>query len=179
MERTDYMLVRECIEGNRESFSELVTRYKKLVYSVVYKFSKDNEETCDLSQEVFIKIFKSLDKYNPQFKFSTWTVKVATNVCLDIVRKKKLNIVSMDELENLSGGDSSPEDIFIKREKTVAVRRAIAELPEIYRLPIVLYHQKGLSYKEIADTLNKPMSIIKNRIFRARLTLKDLLVDVA
>lgn len=179
MEKTDYMLVRECLEGNRDTFSELVTRYKKLVYCVVYKFSKDCEEVSDMSQEVFIKIFRSLGKYNPQFRFSTWVVKVATNVCLDIVRKKKINSVSMDEIENMPGGDTSPEDMFLKREKSLAVRKAIDELPEIYRTPIVLYHQKGMSYKEIADTLQKPMSIIKNRIFRARVTLKELLSNVA
>lgn len=179
MERSDFELVKDCLAGNSESFGELVSRYKKLVYSVVYKFTRDNEEVGDLSQEVFIKIFRSLDKYDPQYKFSTWTVKVATNICLDSFRRKKLNTVSLEQIENRTGSDNTPEDRFIRKEKTMAVREAISDLPEIYRIPIVLYHQKGMSYKEIADTLDKPMSIIKNRIFRARLVLKESLSGVA
>ena len=179
MERSDFELAKDCLAGNRESFEELVSRYKKLVYSVIYKFTRDSEEVNDLSQEVFIKIYRSLDKYDPQYKFSTWTVKVATNICLDSVRRKKLNTVSFDQIENRTGSDNTPEDRFIRKEKSMAVREAISELPEIYRVPIILYHQKGMSYREIADTLDKPMSIIKNRIFRARLVLKESLSGVA
>lgn len=179
MERTDYELVRECLEGNTESFTQLVSRYKKLVYSVVCRFSKDNEDTEDLSQEVFIKIYKSLGRYNPEFRFSTWTVKVATNICLDFARKKKLNFVSIDEFENVAENNNSPEDMLLMKEKALFVRSAIEDLPEIYRTPIVLYHHKGMSYKEIAEALNKPVSIVKNRIFRARLTLKESLSGVA
>lgn len=179
MERTDYELVKECLEGETDSFSQLVLRYKKLVYSVAFKFARDGEEAEDLSQEIFIKLFRSLGRYNPQFKFSTWTVKVATNICLDFVRKKRLNSISMDEFENIAVNDNSPEDMVLEKERVLIVREAIASLPEIYRTPIVLYHHKGMSYKEIAAVLNKPISIVKNRIFRARLTLKESLSGVA
>jgi len=179
MQKTDYELVRECLDGNTDSFSELVARYRKLVYSVAYKFTRDSEEVNDLSQEAFVKIYKSLGRYDPQYKFSTWTVKVATNICLDFARKKKLNSISFDEIEKHARVNSTPEDILLKMEKTTAVRRAIAELPEIYRLPIVMYHQKGMSYNEIAEALGKPLSIIKNRIFRARHVLKTSLSGVA
>jgi RNA polymerase sigma factor (sigma-70 family) len=179
MERTDYELVKECLEGNSDSFSQLVSRYKKLVYSVVCRFTRDNEEADDMSQEVLIKIYKSLGKYNPEFKFSTWTVKVATNICLDFTRKKRLNSFSLDEFDNMTSDDNSPEDMLLKKEKALFVRSAIENLPEIYRTPIVLYHHKGMSYKEIASLLDKPISIVKNRIFRARLTLKESLSGVA
>jgi RNA polymerase sigma factor, sigma-70 family len=179
MERTDYELVRECLDGNTESFSQLVTRYKKLVYSVVGRFTRDTEEAEDMSQEVLIKIYKSLGKYNPEFKFSTWTVKVATNICLDFVRKKKVNSISIDEYDSEITDDSTPEDMLLKKEKVLFVRNAIDSLPEIYRTPIVLYHHKGMSYKEIAVALGKPISIVKNRIFRARITLKESLSGVA
>lgn len=179
MERTDYELVRDCLNGDAEKFTELVERYKKLVYSVAYKFTRDAEEVNDLSQEVFVKIYKSLGRYDPQYKFSTWTVKVATNICLDFVRKKKLNSVPLEEIENYARVESTPETIYIKREKSQRVRAAIEELPEIYRLPIIMYHQKGMSYNEIAEALGKPLSIIKNRIFRARHVLKESLLGVA
>lgn len=179
MERTDYELVVECLNGNKDAFSEIVSRYKRLIYSVAYKFSKDNDEVNDLAQEAFIKIYRSLSKYDSQYKFSTWCVKVATNICLDHVRRKKLNSVSLDEIENFTGSNNSPEEYYLRKEKSHALKEAIEELPEIYRVPIVLYHQKGMSYKEIADTLDKPMSIVKNRIFRARHTLKESLIGAA
>jgi len=179
MERTDNELVEESIKGNNEAFSELVSRYKRLIYSVAYRFTKDNDEVNDLAQEAFIKIYRSLSKYDSQYKFSTWSVKVTTNICLDHVRRKKLNVVSLEEVENFTGSKDSPEEFFLRKEKSLMLKSAIEELPEIYRVPIVMYHQKGMSYKEIAKTLGKPMSIIKNRIFRARHTLRESLAGVA
>ncbi len=179
MERTDNELVIECLEGNQEAYAELITRYKRLIYSVAYKFSRDSDEVNDLAQEAFIKIYRSLSRYDSQYKFSTWSVKVATNICLDHVRRKRLNSVSLDEIENFTGKNNSPEEYYLRKEKSQELKNAIAGLPEIYRVPIILYHQKGMSYKEIAEKLDKPMSIIKNRIFRARNTLKESLLGVA
>lgn len=179
MERADNELIKLCLEGNNDAFSELISRYKRLIYSVAYKFSRDNEEVNDMAQEAFIKIYKSLSRYDSQYKFSTWSVKVATNICLDHVRRKKLNTVSLEEIENYTGSSNSPEEYFMRKEHTQVLRNAIDGLPEIYRIPIIMYHQKGMSYKEIADSLGKPMSIIKNRIFRARHALRENLAGVA
>lgn len=179
MKRTDYELVMECLEGNKDAFAELISRYKRLIYSVAYKFSRDNEEVNDMAQDAFIKIYKSLSKYDSQYKFSTWSVKVATNICLDHVRRKRVNSVSLDEIENFTGSNNSPEEHYLRKEHSQMLKTAIDELPEIYRVPIVMYHQKGMSYKEIADFLGKPMSIIKNRIFRARHALRENLIGVA
>ncbi|NLK87250.1 MAG: sigma-70 family RNA polymerase sigma factor [Clostridiaceae bacterium] len=173
MERTDSVLVSRCLNGDNEAFAELISRYKRLIYSVAYKFSKDNEEVNDMAQEAFIKIYRSLSRYDDQYKFSTWSVKVATNICLDHVRRKKINLVALEEVENFTGTSNSPEEYYLRKEKSQVLKDAIDELPEIYRVPIVMYHQKGMSYKEIAEHLDKPMSIIKNRIFRARNTLKQ------
>jgi RNA polymerase sigma-70 factor (ECF subfamily) len=180
MMRTDSELVARCINGDNDAFSELITRYKRLIYSVACKFSKDNEEIDDMAQEAFIKIYRSLSRYDDQYKFSTWSVKVATNICLDHVRRKKLNQVSLEEMEGFMGcSGNTPEEHYLKKEKARVLQDAIDDLPEIYRVPIVLYHQKGMSYKEIADYLGKPMSIIKNRIFRARHALKENLLTEA
>lgn len=178
MERTDNELVKECLEGNQEAFAELLSRYKRLIYSVAYKFTKDSDEVNDMAQEAFIKIYKSLSKYDSQYKFSTWSVKVATNICLDHVRRKKINSISLDEIENFTGRNNSPEEYYLRKEKSQALKSAIDRLPEIYRVPIIMYHQNGMSYKEIAEKLDKPMSIIKNRIFRARNTLREDLLGV-
>ncbi len=174
---TDYEIVRKCLKGERELFSELVTRYKKLIYNAVYNFTKSREEVDDLSQEVFLKIYKSLDKYNPEYKFSTWSVTIARNLCVDLLRKKKLSITSMDEIENFSRDDNTPENKYLCKEKTLSIRKAIDGLPENYRTPVVLYYQKGKAYKEIAQILNLPVTIVKNRLYRARLALKEVLLS--
>lgn len=179
MERTDSELVKMCLNGDNEAFSELISRYKRLIYSVAYKFSKNEEEVNDMAQEAFIKIYRSLSRYDDQYKFSTWSVKVATNICLDHVRRRKPEAISLQEVENFTGSGNSPEEYYLRKEKSQVLKDAIDDLPEIYRVPIVMYHQKGMSYKEIAEYLDKPMSIIKNRIFRARNTLRQNLAGAA
>lgn len=176
MEMSDYELIQKVLSGNQQYFEELVTRYKKLIYSVVYNMIPDKEEVSDISQEVFLRVFKSLDRYNPEYKFSTWSVRIATNLCLDILRKKKVDSVPMEEIEGVPGGGDSPEARVLKKERSELIRKAIEELPEKYRIPIVLFHQNGLSYEELTKVLNEPMTIIKNRLYRARLMLREKLM---
>lgn len=175
METTDFELVRRSISGDQEAFSELVTRYRKLIYSVVYNMIIDKQEVCDVSQEVFLRIYKSLDRYNPEYKFSTWSVKIATNICLDILRKKKIDSISIDDAICVSSSVNAPEARVISKERKNMLNEAVSQLPEKYRIPIVLFHQNGLSYEEIMKILNEPMSIVKNRIYRARLMLREKL----
>lgn len=162
--------------GKQEAFEELVARYKKLIYSVVYNMIPDKQEVNDISQEVFIRIYRSLDKYNPEYRFSTWSVRIATNLCLDVLRKKRIDSTPMEEIEGLSKENDTPEDRYISKERTLRIRKAIESLPEKYRMPIVLFHQNGLSYEEITEVLNEPMTIIKNRLYRARLMLREKLM---
>lgn len=175
MELSDQELIRKILAGDRELFSELVTRYKKLIYSVVHNMINDREEINDISQEVFIRIYQSLHRYNPEFKFSTWSVKIATNYCLDILRKKKVDSLPIDEISQVADSKDTPEDRYIKKERSQIIREAIEELPEKYRICIILFHQNGLSYEEMTKILDEPMTIVKNRLYRARLMLKDKL----
>ncbi|MCX7711316.1 MAG: sigma-70 family RNA polymerase sigma factor [Clostridia bacterium] len=178
MQLTDIEIIERCLNGDQDSFAELVSRYKKLIYNTVYYYIKDSEEMNDICQEVFLRIYKSLRSYNQQYKFSTWAVKIASNLCLDILRKKKLASTPIEEIENVSREEDTPERKVISKEKTIAIRRAIENLPEKYRTPIILYHQNGVSYKEIAQMLNQPMSIIKNRLYRARMALRESLAGI-
>lgn len=173
MELSDYEIVQGCLKGNNELFAELITRYKKMIYNIIYHYMYDKEEANDISQEVFIRIYKALGSYNPEYKFSTWSLRIATNLCLDTLRKKKINYIPIEEIESISREENTPEKKYLRKERSAIIREAIANLPENYRIPIILYHQKGLAYKEIAEKLNKPMSIIKNRLFRARLALRE------
>lgn len=178
LEISDYELVKKCLQGETELFSELVGRYKKLVYSTVYYYTKDRQDADDLSQEVFLRLYKSLGNYNPEFKFSTWTIRITKNLCVDFMRKRHIASVSIDEFESLSREEDTPERKYLHSEKSKEIRQAINELPEKYKTLILLYHQNGASYKEMADKLGQPMSIIKNRLFRARLILRERLLGM-
>jgi len=170
-------LIQQCLAGSEEAFAEIVNRYKRLIYSVVYNMIGDKEQTCDVSQEVFVRIYKALDRYNPEYKFSTWAVKIATNLCLDILRKKKPDLVPIEEVDNIYRCVETPESKYVEKERSEQIRKAIAELPDKYRIPIILFHQGGLSYEEMTKVLNQPMSIVKNRLYRARLMLREKLMS--
>ncbi len=178
MQFTDNELIERSLKGDQDSFAELVSRYKKLIYSVVYYYVKDNEEIRDISQEVFLRIYKSLGSFNRQYKFSTWAVKIATNLCLDMIRKKKINSIPIEDIEVMSRDEDTPEKHYLGKERTNEIKRAISRLPEKYRTLIILYHEKGASYKDMSEMLEQPMSIIKNRLYRARLALRDSLTGL-
>jgi len=177
---TDYELVLACLEGDKDTFGELATRYKNLVYSVVLRMVSDKEEANDLAQEIFIKIYRNLEKYRDEYKFSTWTIRIATNHVIDWRRKKKAETVNIDDVAGglVAAGGASPEDEYIAQEQSALLRDLVAGLPDIYRVPIVLYHEQGLSYQEIAEITDEPLSKVKNRIFRGRKMLKESLLGM-
>lgn len=176
--KDDYELIQLCIKGNQDAFAELVTRYKNLVYSVILRMVNDHEEANDLAQEVFIKVYKNLDKYNPEYKFSTWIMRITTNLVIDYRRKKKQETISIDNMDVEPTCETTPEISYIKKEQSTIVNAAVKNLPDMYRIPIVLYHQQGLSYQEIGDIIGEPLSKVKNRIFRGRKMLKENLMSM-
>ena len=171
----DYELVKQAVKGNQNAFAELLSRYKNLVYSVVLRMVNDPEEANDLAQEVFIKIYKNLDKYQPEYKFSTWIIRITTNHVIDFRRKKKQETVSIDDMVYEPSDYVTPESSYIEKERNTSIVSALSSLPDMYKIPIVLYHQQGLSYQEIAQMIGEPLSKVKNRIFRGRKMLKELL----
>lgn len=171
----DFELVQQAIKGNEAAFAELLSRYKNLVYSVVLRMINDTEQANDLAQEVFIKMYKNLDKYQPEYKFSTWLIRITTNHVIDFRRKKKQETISIDDMVTELPSHDTPETSFLKKEGSKTIVNALESLPQMYKIPIVLYHQQGLSYQEIADILGEPLSKIKNRIFRGRKMLKEFL----
>ena len=180
-ERTDYELCEAVVDGQHAAFEELLNRYKNLVYSVVLRMVNDREDANDQAQEIFIKIYKNIEKYRPDFKFSTWLIKIATNHVIDFRRRTKneAQVAYLEATEDAPVGvEQSPEDAYVAKEQTEALATMIKELPEMYRLPIVLYHQQGLSYQEISEIVDEPMSKVKNRIFRARKLLKENLMSL-
>lgn len=172
---TDYDVIQKCIAGDKDAFSVLVSRYKNLVYSVILRMVNNPEEAADLSQEVFIKVYKNLDKYRTEYKFSTWIIKITTNRVIDYRRQKKQETVTFDDIAEPYSDMETPEESLVNNEEKQIVWGAVSDLPDMYKIPIVLYHQQGLSYQEISDITGEPLSKVKNRIFRGRKMLKDTL----
>lgn len=174
-ELTDLEVIDLVLNKDADYFEELVKRYKNLVFSVVSRMVNQQEDVKDLSQEILIKIYKNLDKYSPEFKFSTWVMRISTNHVIDFKRKKKVTQVSFDEVSYELKDKVTPLNVIIDNEKAKKISEVLEELPAMYREPIFLYHEKGLSYQEIADEIDEPLSKVKNRIFRGRKLLKEII----
>ena len=181
--RSDYELITEILDGLDDSFTELVNRYKNLVYSVIFRQIKDRELANDYAQDVFLKVYKNLKSYSPEFKFSTWVMRITGNHIIDMHRKKKWQEVSYEEhaesIERTSKSEISAEGAYLKQEEARRIEKIVSNLPEMYKVPVVLYHGQGLSYQEIAESLGEPLSKVKNRIFRGRKMLKAKLAGEA
>jgi len=177
---TDIEIIEMCKNGNDAAFTELINRYKNLVYSVILRMTNDGEEANDLAQEVFIKVYKNLNSYSAEFKFSTWIMSITSNHIIDFRRKRKLETVSLEnmghEIANIADKDT-PEAILLRKEEAKRIHKIIENLPAIYKVPIVMYHIKDMSYQEIANKIGEPLSKVKNRIFRGRKMLKTMYVD--
>lgn len=174
---SDYDLIQMCINDDMNYFSELMTRYKNLVYSVILRMVNEREEANDLAQEVFIKVYKNLHKYYPEYKFSTWIIRITTNHVIDYRRKKKQESVPIEDVEYELSSEESPESVYMKKEQKESLNGLLDSMPDMYKIPIVLYHKEGLSYQEIAEIIQEPLSKVKNRIFRGRKMLKESIMN--
>lgn len=174
--------------GNEGAFRELIRRYERPVFSLIYRMVRDSAAAEDLAQDSFIKVLNHLDKYRPEFKFSSWLFKIANNVAIDFLRKRQLDTISIDgsphastaaEVEatsiELSDGAESPLDELASRELGAIIEQAIAKLRPEYRNCIMLRHVEGRSYEEIAATLDLPLGTVKTYIHRARHQLREAL----
>jgi RNA polymerase sigma-70 factor, ECF subfamily len=179
----DDELVRRILAGEEELFEMLVRRYQGRILSHVARMIGSRDDALDLTQEIFLKVFQALDRYNPEFKFSTWLFRISGNAAIDQLRKKRPRTVPL-ETTDVDGKVSSPEyktddlDPFGQLrnlQRGDAIAAAIAELPEEFRELITLRHFTGLSYEEIADVKNMPLGTVKNKLFRARAVLKERL----
>jgi RNA polymerase sigma-70 factor (ECF subfamily) len=184
----DADVVRLAQEGRETAFRELVRRYERPVFSLVFRMVRDRETAEDLAQDAFIKVLNHIDKYSPEFKFSSWLFKIANNVAIDWMRRKRLDTVSMDgsphattaaEVEattfDLAAQQESALDEMEARELGTEIERAIAHLRPEYRACIMLRHVEGRSYEEIATTLDLPLGTVKTYIHRARHELRRAL----
>lgn len=180
----DRRLVERILGGERDLFSVLVTRYQKRVVNYVYRITHRYEEAHDLTQEIFVKVYLALDRYDPKFQFSTWLFRIAQNSAIDALRKKSIAEVpivrntddepSGKEREFADDG-ISPYRALKNKELSAAIDDAVQDLPDDYRELIQLRHFAELSYEEIASMKKLPLGTVKNKLFRARNLLKEAL----
>ena len=186
IQEIDRKLIRQVLAGDDQAFDELMQRYRQSVYNLVYRMIEDPQEAEDIVQETFIKAFNALATFNEEYAFSTWLFKIATNHCIDTLRKKKLRTFSLDTPIRTKEGDVSrdyadesysPERFTISSEHTNIILDAVDDLPEKYRTVINMRHREDRSYEEISQILKIPIGTVKARIFRARELLKKILKE--
>ncbi len=178
-------------QGREEAFRELVRRYERPVFSLIYRMVRNRETAEDLSQDAFIKVLNHIDRYRPEFKLSSWLFKIANNVTIDYLRKRQLATVSMHgspsattaaQVEATSftveSRQASALDRLEARELGSEIEQAIGRLRPEYRSCIILRHVEGRSYEEIAATLDLPLGTVKTYIHRARHELREALAHL-
>ena len=178
-------------QGREVAYRELIRRYERPVFSIVYRMVRDRELAEDLAQDTFIKVLNHIDRYRPEFKFSSWLFKIANNVAIDHLRRRQLDTVSLDGAPNAQTQDAvdatrleiadqqeSALDEIASRELGGEIEQAIARLRPEYRSCIMLRHVEDRSYEEIAATLDLPLGTVKTYIHRARHELRRALEHV-
>ena len=178
-------------KGREPAYRELIRRYERPVFSLVYRMVRDRELAEDLTQDTFVKVLTHIDKYRSEFKFSSWLFKTANNVAIDHLRRRQLDTISMEGSPHattsdlaeatsfeLATQDETPLQELEARELGSEIERAIAHLRPEYRACILLRHVEDKSYEEIAATLDLPLGTVKTYIHRARHELRKLLEHV-
>jgi RNA polymerase sigma-70 factor (ECF subfamily) len=175
----DNELVRICLRNDSRAWEELESRYQKRVFNIAYQFVGRIDEAEDLTQEIFFKVYHSLDKFNLEANFHYWIVRVSKNYCIDFYRKKRKEreslVDNIEQLANIKSGLSTPFLILEEKEKMKAIRDSIDSLPPILRSCIVLRNLYGHSYQDIAHILKIPEGTVKSRINRGRMELSKRL----
>ena len=182
---TDEELVSAVLQGDRERFGDLIERYQGRLINYLFRLLRNADDAHDLAQEVLVKVYQVLDRYDPQYKFSTWLFRVAQNAAIDQIRRRRLKVVSLRQEDDegddrdwdLPSPERGPYGEMRNRERGEAIQEAIESLPWEYRELILLRHFGELPYEEIARMKRMPLGTVKNKLFRGRQMLKEKLQD--
>ncbi|HDJ32949.1 MAG TPA: sigma-70 family RNA polymerase sigma factor [Bacteroidetes bacterium] len=181
--RYDLLLVERARSGDQRAFADLMGRYRDAIYFMLLKMVNNASDAEDLTIEAFGKAFKNIHQYAPNFAFSTWLFKIATNNCIDFIRKKRADHISLDQNDedpdrlsgNVPAGTPDPEETMIRNQKAVLLRNVVTKLKPRYRKLVELRYFNEYSYEEIADELDLPIGTVKAQLFRARELLYNIL----
>ncbi|MBK8806228.1 MAG: sigma-70 family RNA polymerase sigma factor [Bacteroidales bacterium] len=180
----DIILVDAALKGNQQAYAELMDRYRDTIFYMLLKMVKNKSDADDLTIEAFGKAFKNIHQYTPNYAFSTWLFKIASNNCIDFIRKKKANIISIDGQLDDSGEEMQlpiaantpdPEEDMIKQQKALLMQNVVEKLKPRYRELVRLRYFQEYSYEEIASEMKLPLGTVKAQLFRARELLSNIL----
>lgn len=177
-------IIKLILNGEKDYFKLIQKKYYSLIYNLIRKIIKDEDDIDDLVQETFIKVYNALPNYQFNFNFSSWIYKIASNNCIDFIRRKKLNFVYIDKNDeneddeykfDIKDPNFTPEEQLQVKERSQILKEAIKKLPKNYQQVLYLRHEEELDYKEISERLNIPLGTVKIHLFRARKQLLDIL----
>ena len=181
-------LIERCKQGDIVSFNELVQRFEKRIFNFAYRMSGNYDDASDVAQEVFIRVFNSINTFRGEANFTTWLYRIVTNVYLDERKKQKSHLLtSLEEHIDLDensvtrqfvDGKPTPDLVVEQMERDDLLKEAIQELPDYQRAMVLLYHTQGKSYEEISEIMDMPIGTVKSRLNRARLALKQKLIPL-
>ena len=180
LELEDAELVRQYITGDNSALEALVERYFRQVFLFAKTYVKQDQEAEDVTQEVFVKVWKNIKKYDPEKKFKTWIFQITKNTCIDFLRKNKNALKSqagdeeqsMDDLERITDSAPLPEEVFEAQGFSQKLDDLIYDLPDLYRDVVALHLQQDLTFQEISETLSEPLNTVKSRYRRALLLVR-------
>ena len=183
---SDHELVDATRNGDESAFAEIMQRYRNPLTNYLYRFLNDYEEAVDLAQETFVRVYFAIDRYHTQFAFSTYIYRIATNLAISEIRRRKrrrlMSLTGLFQSENDTQVEFQPPDTrklqdteLVEDERSQVIARAIAALPEKYRIPVILRDIEGRSYDEIAEIMQLGLGTTKSRINRGRGLLKEKL----
>jgi RNA polymerase sigma factor (sigma-70 family) len=182
--KQDLILVEQARGGNEKAFANLLNRYRDSIYYMLLKMVNNSSDAEDLTIEAFGKAFRNIDSYTPNFAFSTWLFKIATNNCIDFIRRKQsspsiIDHSQADDMDNITVNIQSdtpdPEEALIIRQRVANLREIVSQLKPRYRSLIELRFFKEYSYEEISEELNLPIGTVKAQLFRAKTLLYNIL----
>ena len=181
----DVELVEAAKTGDQSAYTAIMVRYREPIYYLVLKMIRNESDAEDISIEAFEKAFKKLDQYTADYAFSTWLFRIATNHCIDFIRKKKLKTTSLDSVVDdgesegmriqIKGTSKDPEEAYIEQQKIDLMREYVDKLEEPYKTLVTLRYFKEWSYDEIVKKLGIPLGTVKAQLFRSRALLSDLM----
>ncbi|MEM0998915.1 MAG: sigma-70 family RNA polymerase sigma factor [Bacteroidota bacterium] len=174
----DLELVKRAKKNDPKAYEKLLSKYRKSVYYMLLKMVNNSDDAEDLTQEAFAKAFNSLHKFDSKYAFSTWLFRIATNNCIDFIRKKRIQTVSIDNPYENDDGDSmtfdirdpnlNPNEVMLKKQRKEYLKMAVSNLPAKYKRLVELRYFQELSYEEVAKELELPLGTVKAQLFRAR-----------
>lgn len=183
-EFADVDLIARSLAGREDGFEELVRRYQRPMIGYVYRMTNDYDAALDVTQEIFIKVYNSLERYKTEYKFSTWLYRIAHNAAIDYLRRNSNGEVSLEiEADDetferpLESSNPSPEKMRQLSEWREEIGVVVQKLSPAYRELILLRHSQDMSYDEISEITGLPLGTVKNRLFRAREMMRQLLVE--